>query len=327
MSGSLMLPERAVQWPESHDCYDPFKALHAAKPYAFEYEHPCEPYVLAFKPALPPFDQRWRGRQLDKISYVTQMAVWGFHFVVSNETFMLHLPHQPGVPMLPLSIAEERTRSDWLALPYGLTRVMLEDLMRSPNFKREVVPKVPGLPDKRTAIVLKYKSASQMRMPRRDPSEIRKERRNSGEEPFEERWRRRLQAEPVPNAPPCQDACCAAMYADGPDQARWVGPHPRLGGALGGAENAVLESAERGLGSQRTPEEKISREHLQATSEARFAAGGLRGMSAGWSGWTLGCVLAAWGTLIVALIAVPRARGPGSGRAVAGGVRVRRARR
>ena len=232
--------------------------------------------------------------------------------------------------MLPPSVADDRKKADWAALPYGLTRVMLEDLQSDKRTRNEVVPKVPGLPDKRVAATLHYKITPNIKSkPKETKQDQIKRKRNSGEVPFDERFRRRLLADNV-TAPPkakCMDACCQAAASEGSDLARWVGPHPRLGnGPLG--EDLIFEAAaEHELTVKHTPEEKLKRDVVQSQSEMRSVASRLQGMSAGWSGWTLGCVLAAWGGLIVALIAVPRARSRSPASRNGGGKPPRRSRR
>ena len=146
-SGSNSLPR--LQWSASHGCYDPDRALAANAFYSFTYTHPCEPYTIALKAALPPFDQRWRGRLLDKTSYITQMAAWGFNFTVNTDAFMLHLPHPPGAPLLARPDSpKDQTFADLWALPYSLTRVMLEDIAaHDPQFAVHVLPSVPPLKD------------------------------------------------------------------------------------------------------------------------------------------------------------------------------------
>ena len=138
-----------MQWSASHGCYDPDRALAADAFYSFTYSHPCEPYPIALKAALPPFDQRWRGRLLDKTSYITQMAAWGFKFSVNTDAFMLHLPHPPGAPLLARPDSpKDQTFADLWALPYALTRVMLEDIAANdPQFAVHVLPSVPPLKD------------------------------------------------------------------------------------------------------------------------------------------------------------------------------------
>ena len=157
-----------MQWAASHGCYKPAAALERDSPYAFAYAHPCEPYPLALKATLPPFDERWRGRLLDKTSYVTHMAAWGFAFTVNPRAFMVHLPHAPAAGLWRQSKDDnDAVTQDLIALPYGLTRVMLEDLRRTPEFRVEVVPLVPGLSPRATAATLGYAPVPARRRRRR----------------------------------------------------------------------------------------------------------------------------------------------------------------
>jgi hypothetical protein len=152
-----------MQWPSSHSCYDPHHALDTNEPYAFEYTSPCEPYPIALKAALPKFDLRWRGRVLDKVSYITQMAALGTHFFANPSVFMMHLPHPDGVPLKERpGDRSDPVFQDFWALPYVLMRVMLEDLRKDPEFCTDVLPHVPPLSeaDVREAMNMPHGTAS-----------------------------------------------------------------------------------------------------------------------------------------------------------------------
>ena len=159
LSAACQQAVTCLQWPDSHGCYQPRRALDATAFYDFAYQHPCEPYVIGLKAALPAFDQRWRGRQLDKTSYITQLAAVGFQFTVNPDAFMVHLPHAAGVAMERRVEGDDGDldlKGDLLALPYGLTRVMLEDLKLTPAFQTEVLVKVPAMSQYRVAKLLNY---------------------------------------------------------------------------------------------------------------------------------------------------------------------------
>jgi hypothetical protein len=129
-----------MQFKPGHGCYDPLRALNATEPYAFDYKHRCEPYTVALKEAMPQFDQRWRGRNLDKVSYLTHMAAWGTKFTVAPDLFMIHLPHNKARALVEPGdgLAGPRVMNDFQALPAVLARVHLSDIRRQPQFQREV---------------------------------------------------------------------------------------------------------------------------------------------------------------------------------------------
>ena len=136
-----------VQWSGSHGCYVPSQAAQKSEPFSIAYTHPCEPYVIARKAALPKFDGRWRGRMLDKTAYVTHMAAWGFEFHVDPTSFMVHLPHASGVALKerPADDPGDQVFADFWALPYALTRVFLGDIRKQPEALCEVLPVVRPL--------------------------------------------------------------------------------------------------------------------------------------------------------------------------------------
>ena len=158
-----------MQWPDSHGCYDPQMALHQQDFYDVRYAHPCEPYVIALKEALPPFDLRWRGRELDKTSYITTMAAYNFTFTVNVDSFLVHLPHAAGAAQARAQLRASRHHSDAVALPLALTRVMLEDLRRVPAATVQVLPLVPGMPDARVARAMQYDDSAAMLPTQRPP--------------------------------------------------------------------------------------------------------------------------------------------------------------
>ena len=136
-----------VQWSGSHGCYVPSQAAQKSEPFSIAYTHPCEPYVISRKAALPKFDGRWRGRMLDKTAYVTHMAAWGFEFHVDPTSFMVHLPHASGVALKerPADDPGDQVFADFWALPYALTRVFLGDIRKQPEALCEVLPVVRPL--------------------------------------------------------------------------------------------------------------------------------------------------------------------------------------
>lgn len=97
--------------------------------YPFDWVMSCEPYPIALADALPPFDERWRGRVLDKVSYLAHMAAWGTQFWASTELFMVHLPHV--FTDAPKAMNIDHRHPDYpnfLLIPHALARIHLEEI-------------------------------------------------------------------------------------------------------------------------------------------------------------------------------------------------------
>lgn len=136
-----------MQWPQSQGCYTPSLAIHAAAPYTIHYLHPCGPFTVALKAALPPFDRRWRGSALERSSDVTHMASWGFQFHVGVNVFMVHVPAATA-PVLKPPPAEgeiDAVYNEQWTVPHALTRVQLEDMRAEEEHDCDIVPLVPPL--------------------------------------------------------------------------------------------------------------------------------------------------------------------------------------
>jgi Glycosyl-transferase for dystroglycan len=66
----------------------------AKEPYPVTHDMKYEPYfVVRVSPALPPFWEHFTGYGRDKVSWVEEMALGGFHFLVSPDTFVIHINH------------------------------------------------------------------------------------------------------------------------------------------------------------------------------------------------------------------------------------------
>ena len=61
-----------MQWPDSQACYTPQWSIHKSAPYSVRYMHPCGPFVIALKAALPPFDRRVRGTLMPRSAHTAQ---------------------------------------------------------------------------------------------------------------------------------------------------------------------------------------------------------------------------------------------------------------
>lgn len=74
------------------------------------------------------------------------MATWGTAFFVNVAEFMIHLPHTLGTPLLERPEDKlDTVFADCWALPAALTRAMLQDLARQPEFRLRVLPAVAPL--------------------------------------------------------------------------------------------------------------------------------------------------------------------------------------
>lgn len=146
-----------MQWPLSQSCYAPARSIHAASPFSIRYRHPCGPFTIALKAALPPFDRRWRGGALARSSHTAHMATWGFAFHVGVSMFMYKVP---GSEAPPLKAQPGMTETDpvyneaW-TLPHALTRVQLQDMRSEPEHVCDILPNVPPLSRRDVAKVVR----------------------------------------------------------------------------------------------------------------------------------------------------------------------------
>lgn len=145
-----------MQWPQSQACYAPARAIHASAPYTIHYQHPCGPFTIALKAALPPFDRRWRGPALPRSSHAAHMATWGFSFHVGVGLFLFKLPGgtAPALKDRPEQGDVDPVFNDFWALPHALTRVQLEDAREEPEHVCDVIPHVPPLDREAVAAVM-----------------------------------------------------------------------------------------------------------------------------------------------------------------------------
>ena len=150
-----------MQWPHSHLCYLPSRAIHASAPYTMRYLHPCGPYTIALKAALPPFDRRWRDSALSRSGAATHMASWGFHFHVGVNMFMVRLPAGAVPPLKAPPPAGEidGVYNDMVALPHALTRVQLEEMRGEEEHVCDITPSVPPLTREEVAEVMQQDGA------------------------------------------------------------------------------------------------------------------------------------------------------------------------
>lgn len=136
-----------MQFRKGHGCYTPHKWLDSGEGgtgYAFKYTPPCEPYVIAIAGALPPFEIRFTGRQRDKVSILTHMAVWGFEFRVAPDLFIVHLPHEPVYTLQDLS-GDVSVQNNIALAPYVVTQRMMENAFFEEEFKQALPQVMPGV--------------------------------------------------------------------------------------------------------------------------------------------------------------------------------------
>lgn len=146
-----------MQWPLSQSCYAPAHSIHAATPFSIRYSHPCGPFTIALKAALPPFDRRWRGGALERSSHTAHMATRGFAFHVGVGMFMFKLPGSVPPPLKAQPGAHETDEvynEAWTA-PHVLTRIQLEDMRTEPEHVCDILPNVPPMSRRDVAEVIK----------------------------------------------------------------------------------------------------------------------------------------------------------------------------
>ena len=101
---------------------------------SFEYSHPCEPVVIALSDAMPRYDERFRGRNENKVEQLAHMAAWGFEWRLLPAHFVVHLPHKASQP---------DPAWDTTATPQALTAILLQEVEWEPEFRQHVGLDVP----------------------------------------------------------------------------------------------------------------------------------------------------------------------------------------
>lgn len=135
-----------MQFKVGHECYYPDDWLYSSDLYEITYKNPCEPYWLALAGTMPPFEPRFKGRMRDKVSIVSHMAVWGFHYLVNPELFVVHLPHNSVRTLASMSPDLTMYFNLWTA-PYALAQAQLQNAALEPEFEGAITQAVPGLGD------------------------------------------------------------------------------------------------------------------------------------------------------------------------------------
>ncbi len=85
-------------FPAAFSClnYAALLSKHPAGELFFEttYSWPCEPYVIARREGLPPFDERFVDYGNDKAQHALELHNAGYSFHVIRRHFLFHWPHQ-----------------------------------------------------------------------------------------------------------------------------------------------------------------------------------------------------------------------------------------
>jgi len=104
----------------------------------FSYAHPCEPYAIALSESLPRYDERFRGRGMNKVEQLTHAAAWGVHWAVLPRHFALHLPH---------ASEGEAPVGGWdrIVAPLALMKRKLAEIEAEPQFRLHIVQAMPEL--------------------------------------------------------------------------------------------------------------------------------------------------------------------------------------
>ncbi|KAL3260962.1 hypothetical protein MRX96_046205 [Rhipicephalus microplus] len=83
--------------PESHQSTDYWKWYRTDKPYVVQtFSDKYEPYLVLKNTAqLPPYDERFTGYGMNKITHVTELFAAGYVFLVLPHVWLVHVPHKP----------------------------------------------------------------------------------------------------------------------------------------------------------------------------------------------------------------------------------------
>ena len=86
-------------WSFGHRCTITSRWLEHSKSYEVQHCNPYyEPYIMLSRATAPPFDESFRGRGIDKISYIYELFARGVTFKVSPDAFVIHHPHSEARP-------------------------------------------------------------------------------------------------------------------------------------------------------------------------------------------------------------------------------------
>ena len=128
-----------MQFVAGHNCYSWLSWFQDGDPKEMipvSYSHPCEPYVIALSDALPRYDERFRGRNQNKIEQLVHMAAWGFEWHLLPSHFVLHMPHAK---------TQGGLTGHWeqSTMTLMLLQVLMDEVRLEPAFRAPVTIDVP----------------------------------------------------------------------------------------------------------------------------------------------------------------------------------------
>ncbi|KAG2428496.1 hypothetical protein HXX76_011613 [Chlamydomonas incerta] len=93
----LLVPFDVKHFVKGHRATDFARALEAGpgQDYPIQYENGYEPWFIAARELMLPYDERFRGWYGDKITQVRTMAAAGRPFWVAADAWLVHRPHPP----------------------------------------------------------------------------------------------------------------------------------------------------------------------------------------------------------------------------------------
>jgi hypothetical protein len=92
-SNNTIVPFHMESFPAGHGPTEYHRWFKATEPYKVEYAYGFEPYFVIDKKNTPPFWEYFRGRHLDKISWVGELFLAGHAFHVDPSCFLIHINH------------------------------------------------------------------------------------------------------------------------------------------------------------------------------------------------------------------------------------------
>ncbi|VDD95986.1 unnamed protein product [Enterobius vermicularis] len=85
----------ADMWLHEHMATYYSKWRSAVYPYSVLWQTYYKPYILISRLETPPYDQRFVGFGLNKVSHMMILDALGFNFTVLPDVFIIHKPHSP----------------------------------------------------------------------------------------------------------------------------------------------------------------------------------------------------------------------------------------
>ena len=82
-------------WLHEHMATYYSKWRSAVYPYSVLWQTYYKPYILISRLETPPYDQRFVGFGLNKVSHMMILDALGFNFTVLPDVFIIHKPHSP----------------------------------------------------------------------------------------------------------------------------------------------------------------------------------------------------------------------------------------